>query len=333
MSTTLGSLRRLVLTPALSEVSFARRGFPGASSPAASHLEAVPQSVICGFEWGIDVRSLAELECRLGLVQPQLRGFAYEGATMAYTILDAMRPRRGHRTEELLRGPGQPHLFLAYIGIGFAMSHLPRFLWNGVVPDLSGSPYHPTMSWLAVDGYGFDRAYFDTARVVDGQVRPAAYPWDGSAGYFPRAIDQGIGRALWFIHGARVPDVAAAVGRFAVQRRSDLWSGVGLAATFAGGCPAADLGTLRRLAVEQDPGHEAHLAQGAVFAAKARMFAGFVPTHSEAAVQALADLSVPVAADLADAAAAVDEGSARTPRYEHWRRTIRERLGVATPAR
>jgi len=234
MSTTLGSLRRLVLTPALSEVSFARRGFPGASSPAASHLEAVPQSVICGFEWGIDVRSLAELECRLGLVQPQLRGFAYEGATMAYTILDAMRPRRGHRTEELLRGPGQPHLFLAYIGIGFAMSHLPRFLWNGVVPDLSGSPYHPTMSWLAVDGYGFDRAYFDTARVVDGQVRPAAYPWDGSAGYFPRAIDQGIGRALWFIHGARVPDVAAAVGRFAVQRRSDLWSGVGLAATFAG---------------------------------------------------------------------------------------------------
>ena len=32
------------------------------------------------------------------------------------------------------------------------------------MPDLTGSPYYPTMSWLAVDGYGFDLAYFDTRR-------------------------------------------------------------------------------------------------------------------------------------------------------------------------
>ena len=326
MPTTLGSLRRLVLTPSLAEVTFARRGFPVTESATTRRLEAIPQAVICGFEWGIDTRDHWELERRLDLVEPEMLGFAYEGATMALTIVDVMPGGRRDRTRQLLLGPGQPHLFLAYIGIGFAMSHLPRPLWRKVVPGLAGSPYHPTMSWLAVDGYGFDRAYFDTERWVDGQRRPAAYPWEGSADYFLRTVDQGIGRALWFIHGAQVPDVAAAVGRFATDRQADLWSGVGLAATFAGGCGPQELATLRRLAREAHPDHEAHLAQGAVFAAKARSYSGFIPVHSQASIIALADLSMEAATRLADDASVDGPVSGGQPRYELWRRIIREQI-------
>jgi hypothetical protein len=324
MPTTLGSLRRLVLTPSLADVSFARRDFPVTPTDATRRLEAVPQAVVCGFEWGIDVRDQWELERRLELVEPELRGFAYEGATMAFTILDAMRGGRGHRTRDLLLGPGHPHIFLTYIGIGFAMSHLPRPLWRKVVPDLTGSPYYPTMSWLAVDGYGFDRAYFDTRRFIEEQRRPAPYPWAGSRDYFSRAIDQGIGRALWFVHGAQVPDVVAAVRRFASGRQADLWSGVGLAATFAGGCTAADLEALRRQVREDAADHEAHLAQGAVFAAKARAYSGFVPEHSEHAVSALTGLSVEAASKLADDASVDGPDDSFEPRYEWWRRTVRE---------
>jgi hypothetical protein len=89
------------------------------------------------------------------------------------------------------------------------MARLPRPLWKKVLPDLT-SRYHPTMSWLAVDGYGFDRAYFDTERWVDRQEIPASYPWQGSPEYFPRAVDQGIGRALWFISGGDPAKVSAA---------------------------------------------------------------------------------------------------------------------------
>src|SRR5690349_15787591 len=135
MPTTLGSLRRRLLTPSLHKVSFAGRGFPAAPTDVTRTLEAVPQAVICGFEWGIDARDQWEVERRLELVEAQHRGFAYEGATMAFTVLDAMG--RGHRTRDLLRGPGQPHIFLAYIGIGFAMGRLPRPLWKKVLPDLS----------------------------------------------------------------------------------------------------------------------------------------------------------------------------------------------------
>jgi hypothetical protein len=90
MPTTLGSLRRLLLTPSLAEVTFGARGFPITPSDATRRLETIPQAVVCGFEWGIDARDQWEVEQRLSLVEPELRGFAYEGATMAFTILDAM---------------------------------------------------------------------------------------------------------------------------------------------------------------------------------------------------------------------------------------------------
>jgi hypothetical protein len=315
-------MRRLALTPQLADVTFARRGFPVEPSAGSRHLEAVPRAVVCGFEWGIDARDQWEVESRLELVDEELRGFAYEGVTMAFTVLDAMG--RGHRTRELLLGPGAPHVFLAYIGMGFAMARLPRPLWKKVVPDLSGDPYHPTMSWLAVDGYGFDRAYFDTPRWVDAQKVPTPYDWEGSPDYFLRAIDQGIGRALWFICGGHGPDVAAAVRRFAAHRQADLWSGVGLAATFAGGSDASGLAALRRAAGDEWD----QLALGVTFAVKARSYAGLVPEYTTTACLALAGLSVDKAVALADGTAVHTAGA--EPAYELWRQRIRSHF--ASPA-
>jgi enediyne biosynthesis protein E2 len=314
MSTFLGALRRLLLTPKLGDVTFAKRGFPTVGSTAVEHLEAIPQSVICGFEWGIDSRGLWEVERRLSVVEPEHRGFAYEGAAMA--------GGRGRRTRELLVGPGQPHIFLTYIGIGFAMARLPRVLWKKVIPDLTGSAYYPTMSWLAVDGYGFDRAYFDTRRWVDKQYVPTPYPWEGAPDYFLRVVDQGIGRALWFIHGAQAANVAAAVRGFADHCQADLWSGVGLAATFAGGCALPGLTELRAAS----GAHHAELALGAVFAVKTRTYAGFVPAHTRLAATVLADLSIDAAVAIADAAA-VDPDQTRSghvPAYKLWRQRIRD---------
>jgi hypothetical protein len=325
MPTTFGSLLRRLLTPSLAEVTFGKRGFPVTPTDATRRLEAIPQSVICGFEWGIDSRGgLWEVERRLSMVEPELRGFAYEGAAMAFTVRDAMAGGRGKRTRELLIGPGQPHIFLTYIGIGFAMARLPRVLWKKVIPDLSGSPYYPTMNWLAVDGYGFDRAYFDTKRWVHKQYVPKPYAWEGSPAYFLRAVDQGIGRALWFIHGGQAADVAAAVRRFADHRKADLWSGVGLAATFAGGSERDGLAGLRRAAGE----HWSSLALGVVFAVKARTYSSFVPPHTVLAAQTLADLSIDAAVELADSTAVGPAGTPSAPAYELWRERIRAHFAV-----
>lgn len=319
MPTALGSLRRLLLTPSFQDISFVGRGFPVEPGDTTRRLEAIPQAVVCGFEWAMDVRDQWEIERRLELVEPEMRGFAYEGATMAFTVRDVMPGRRRHLARDLLSGPGVPHTFLTYIGIGFAMARLPRPLWTKVLPDLTGTPYYPTMSWLAVDGYGFDRAYFDTERWVTRQVRPAPYPWAGRPDYFPRAVDQGIGRALWFIYGGRPLDVAASVGAFAVTRQADLWSGVGLAATFAGGCDAEGMAALCQKAGE----YQTHVAQGAVFAAKARHFSGYVPEHTDMAICVCAGMSTAAAAELADDVAAGGFGTDDAPDYEVWRERVR----------
>lgn len=310
---------RALLTPSLAAVGFAGRGFPGRDSPAARGLEAVPEAVVCGFEWGMEARHLWEAEHRLETVEAGLRGFAYEGATMAFTVRDALPVGRSDRTRELMLGPGRPHTFLAYIGIGFAMARLPRPLWKGVLPELADNPYHPTMSWLAVDGYGFDLAYFHTGRWVDRKETTRPYPWLGSPDYFPRAFDQGVGRALWFIQGARCDAVAEAVAGFPEERRADLWSGVGLAAVFAGGAAGDALSALLRSAGAAGP----HMAQGAVFAAKARVFSGFVPDHSEDAVRALTGMGAVEAARLADEEAVEPGRHGGVPAYEVWRAGIR----------
>jgi hypothetical protein len=311
----LGSLRQLALAPSLEKVSFTGRGFAVPPSETSEKLEAVPQAVVCGFEWGISAPDVRDVQRRLRLVDPEQRGFAYEGATMAFTILDSVR---GNRTAQLLSGTGERHIFLAYIGIGFAMARLPRPLWKKVLPDLD-SHYFPTMSWLAVDGYGFDKAYFDTERYVDRQTPIAPYPWDGDPDYFCRVIDQGIGRALWFIHGADTGKVAAAVAAFDRHRQADLWSGVGLAATFAGGGQPAELAALVRVAGE----HAAELALGSVFAVKARSYAGFVPQHTVSAAHEFTGLSVEQATEVADSTEVLGPISSNEPRYELWRQEIR----------
>jgi enediyne biosynthesis protein E2 len=324
MPTFLGSVRSLVMTPSLSEVTFAKRGFQVQASAATEQLEHIPQTVICGFEWGIDATSLWELERRLQVVEPELRGFAYEGATMAYTIRDAMGG--GHRTRDLLRGPGLPHIFLTYIGIGFAMARLPRPVWKKVMPDLDGTPYYPTMTWLAVDGYGFDRAYFHTRKWVDQQFVPKPYPWAGSPEYFLRAVDHGIGRALWFINGAQPAAAAAAVRRFAEHRQADLWSGVGLAAVFAGAGDPRNLAPL----LDEAGVHRAELGLGAVLAVKAREFSGHMPEYTVAAADVLGGgLTVAQAVSIADETSSAGDADGPVPSYELWRRRIRANFAPA----
>lgn len=321
MATTTGLLRRRVLAPALDEVDFGVRGFPPAPEEATRRLQPIPQAVVCGFEWGIEGASMPELERRIDLVDVELRGFAWEGAAMACTVLDAFAGGRGGRTRELLLGPAERHLFLAYIGIGFAMARLPRVLWKHVAQERLEHRYHPTMSWLAVDGYGFDLAYFKTARWIGEQAVPDRYPWLGFPDYFPRAVDQGIGRALWFVHGAQVDAVSDAVQRFPAHRQGDLWSGVGLAATFAGGC--SDLAGLRARAAAHAP----ELGLGAVFAVKARTYSGCVPPHTDVASEELIGRPVSEAVEIADRTEIHDD-TAESPAYELWRQRIRAEIAV-----
>jgi hypothetical protein len=172
----------------------------------------------------------------------------------------------------------------------------------------------PLLRWLALDGYGFHQGYFRSNDYVE-QARTPNVP----RGYAQRAFDQGLGRSLWFVRGADVQRIAQTIGRFPESRRADLWSGVGLAAAYAGGIESADLQALRRLAQP----YLSELAQGAAFAAKARDKAGNPASHTELACEVLCGMSAHVAARLAGDALSTIRPDGSGECYEAWRAGIR----------
>jgi hypothetical protein len=315
----IGWLRKRLLVTAPAEITFPVRGFDTTDAPARPVLETAALLFTIGFEFGIEYPDGEAAHLRLEALQRDYRGFAYEGAIMAMAVRDAISPAPGNRlTEQFLSGPAAPHAFLGCLGIGFALGRMPRPLWRRTLPDRSRIPRYPTAAWAVIDGYGFHQAFFRTRRWLDPGHVPAGLVWDGSRDYAPRAIDQGMGRALWFVAGGNVERLGAMVDAFPAGRRADLWSGAGLAATYAGGVDAAGLEELGRRA----DGYRASLAVGAVLAVRARVGAGLVTPHTESAARALCGRSTERAGDLADAAMRDLPEGGTVPAYETFRQRI-----------
>jgi hypothetical protein len=311
--TPLRALRRVVLTPNVSATKMDRRGFHVKSPESAELLETIGASFLAGYAHAAGARTPADAETELERVPTRFRGFAYEGAAMACAVRDTLPFGRHDHVARLLAGRGDAHRYMAYVGVGWAMARVPaarRRLLHA--PD-------PLLRWLVLDGYGFHQAYFHTDRYVHRQFRPAEFPWpaDDPHGYALRAVDQGIGRALWFVGGTDAAAVTRLIATFAPERRPDLYSGAGLAATYAGGATDDEL---RAFARDAGP-HRAQVAQGSAFAAAARVRAGLVVPHTEAATRVFCDMTPGDAARVTDDALPVAADDA-APAYERWRERI-----------
>ncbi|MFD3688149.1 DUF1702 family protein [Nocardiopsis sp. NPDC058631] len=315
LSSVIGALRRRIITPNVSETKLETRGFHDKGPVGRSVLETVGESFLTGLGDAVETASPERTDERLSALATRYRGFAYEGAAMGFALLDGLS-LKGGRTQRFLAGPGADHVYMAYVGIGWAMARLPWPLW----PDTRR--LDPLHRWLVHDGYGFHQAYFHTDKYVHGQARDArAARRTGDGAYALRAADQGIGRALWFVAGTDADQAARLVESFPAGRRSDLYSGLGLAATYAGGADEEELRRLRDLAGE----HRWSLAQGSAFAAEARVRAGLVVPHTELGTSVLCGMEAEKAArlsrDLTPEGTGVGTGPAR-PRYEVWRAAL-----------
>jgi hypothetical protein len=312
----LAGLRRKILTPDLSQTSLEVRGFHVKSAAARDRLETVGRTFLEGFALAAESDHPIDSETGLDQIGNEFRGFAYEGAAMALAIRDGL-PIGGRRhVEQFLAGRADRHVYMAYVGVGWAMARLPRICWPTLhAPD-------PLLRWLVLDGYGFHQAYFRTAQYVDGQRRHERFPWpaDGPRWYAARVIDQGVGRAMWFVAGTDAERLHHMVQRFPEHRRADLYAGTGLAATYAGGANEAELVWLREAAGQ----HAADLAQGASFAAGARVRAGLVVPHNEVATRVFCGCSPEEASAVNDKALVDLDHRDTLPAYEQWRLRIKD---------
>ena len=232
MSNTFRRLRQRILTPSLSETKLDVRGFHRKNPAAVELLETVGESFLTGYAAAAEARHPADAEPTLEAVRPQFRGFAYEGAAMGFAVLDALPGGRSDRVATFLAGRGADHIYMAYVGVGWAMARVPRFRWSkllrpGPAAALAGARRlrlppgvlpHPPLRARPVPGAGL--------RVAGRRARPGR----------PAAPStKGIGRAMWFVGGTDTAVVADLIDRFPAGRRADLYGGAGLAATYAGG--------------------------------------------------------------------------------------------------
>jgi hypothetical protein len=322
MSTMMGAIRKRIFTPAPSEISFDVRNFHKHDPQAQQRLEMSALQFIMGFEFAIEYKDVEAMVTRLETLDEEYRGFAYEGATMATSLRDALSPipGAGRLTTEFLSGPAAHHIYMAYLGVGFALARLPKMLWRRALPDQSQLPDHPTLNWLAIDGYGFHQTFFDTRRWVEEQYVQQGMVWEGHRDYVLRVLDHGVGRAMWFVAGGDVDRLTTMINKFTPRRHADLWSGAGLAATYAGGVDEESLKLLLKNAGDYRP----EVAQGAVFALKARVLARVVTAHNEMASQVFCGSSAAEASALADQAVIDLHDAPDVPAYEIFRRRIQE---------
>ena len=308
------SIRRQLFGISPREAEFARRGFHCTSDAAREHLERCGKTFIHGYNAALVCREEGHLSDELGKVAHQLQGFAFEGVAMALALLDGLTPWRHDRFKRFLAGPGGRHVYMVHVGAGWALARLRRRL------DRPLARLDPLLRWLVVDGYGFHQGYFSPRRFLSGQN-------NGLTGYASRAFDFGLGRCLWFANGADVESVVSTLDRFPPARRADLWSGVGLACTYAGGADTDDLAAL----VKAASGFKPQLAQGAAFAAKARRRAGNTAPHTDPACWMLCGTSSDEAAAVTDEALVdLPSPDGAETAFEVWRRRIQGRFGPST---
>jgi hypothetical protein len=300
------------------EASFVVRGFCATDRVARRRLERIGRTFLRGYRAAITCGEPSALTAPLVRIDLELRGFAYEGAAMGLALLDYLLPRRTNRFRNFLEGAGRPHVYMVHVGMGWAIARIP---WARRWIHRQLSHLDPLLRWLVVDGYGFHQGYFNPQRSFDAREVPATL-----SGYACHAFDQGLGRSLWFARGADAQRIRQTIAQFSPDRQADLWSGVGLACSYAGGVDNKIIEAIRNSAGQS----AIHLAQGAAFAAKARQLAGNPAEATTRACEIFCGMSADRAAMVTDQCrnrlSGVDERS-----YEVWRTEIRHAMAATTP--
>jgi hypothetical protein len=307
----LGQARRRFLGLSPAEASFAQRGFRASDDEARRRLEQIGIIFLSGYHAALEETGFGPLAHRLAIVETELRGFAFEGAAMGLALLDCFTPWRKDRWRTFTESLAQRHVYMMHVGLGWALARLRRSVTSYLVQ------LDPLLGWLVVDGYGFHEGYFSWPRYIERRELPARLN-----GYERRVFDQGLGRSMWFVKGADVAAVANAINAFPAARRADLWSGVGLACAYAGGCDRTAIESLRNAA----NGYLPPLAQGVAFAAKTRQRAANLNPHTENICRLICGQSAAETAAITDAALEDLREEDALPAYEVWRRRIQNKL-------
>jgi enediyne biosynthesis protein E3 len=307
----------------------ARRGFRLDRPTARVVLEAHARSFLTGFN--LALAHPREVHDALTTVPEVERGFAYEGAGMYARLVDIATLGRTGALRRLIDGPGGGYVHLVHVGAGWGL--VPTR-----IPIRVRLPRTPLLRWLALDGAGFGETYFGGVRALGrntlgrntlGRNTLGRNTLGRNTRGTPSPLGEqrwqikisGCGRALWFVESADTDGITALIAGQPSHAQPWLWSGVGLAAGYAGATSADGLRRLADRAGDAFP----FFAQGVVFATAARVISAVVPPHTELACRTVLGIDPDMAQHWSDTAAQGLTDSVEVTAYAEWRARLRAR--------
>ena len=254
-------LRKMFFALPLTEADFTVRDFQNGAK-AQGRLELVAKTVVNGYNTALETGLSADLEAHIKMIKKELVGFFNEGIGMGLYTLDLFSLFQRDRFWKFIKTTGSHHEYMSYIGAGIASGVFFNRPFEKFVQKAD-----PTSGLLILNGIGFYYAYFKPSKTLKKLYVPKSVLKDR---FYLECYDNGIGRALWFYNGGEPEKIADTIHSLPVGRQAAVWSGVGLAATYAGGVAKSKIRQLRQLAGK----HAIMLGEGSVLAVHTRDIAG-----------------------------------------------------------
>ncbi len=276
-----GKVRRFLFGLPLINIENTWKNVPNVETPTRQKLRSPVIAFVTGLNTAIEVALSKLLIGQLEGFNDNCRGFAYEGAAMGLGIIDYTRNK--NLVSTFLENQGANYPELIHVGVGCATAVLKKDLEPRMLKA------EPLQRWWIPNGFGFYSGIYKWEDSVEQHIVPAKVK-----GYAVRAFDRGLGRRMWFGFSGEVEAIADAIAKFPESRQADLWSGVGLASTFAGGVEQPTLVKLKELAGDR----ASHLALGSAMAAKCRYTAGNIIDYTNMACSVLCGMTASQVAEI-----------------------------------
>ncbi len=199
------------------------------------HLMQIVKSLIKGYNFALEAKNGVQLVNRIeNELNDHQKGFAFEGTGMYFALMDLIFPKKYSRLRKFTEQEGISHDFIITVGAGFAIARVP---WGLKRMQTYVSKLDPLMAWCLPDGYGFHQGIFYPKQYIEEcKEAPKLIP-----DYFRCVFDSGIGRSMWWVKAANPIQIKKAIDRFPVDRQAELWGGIGVASTYAGGISKNEL--------------------------------------------------------------------------------------------
>lgn len=111
-----------------------------------------------------------------------------------------------------------------HVGLGWAMGESNKYSSNFIMG------LNPVWAWRVIDGLAYYKGLFERREVIRRAIVPSFI-----TGEFIHAFDEGLGRSLWYTSQGEVERLLRSINIFDSSRHPDLFRGVGIALTYAGG--------------------------------------------------------------------------------------------------